>query len=205
MTRVEPSNPAGDMLFLRQLLLFASQLLSITPTVAWQARVLEVTKMCLIKCLSFVFFSRLLLWTPSEFLWIISKMNFVRAQQWGLPVEGCQGSAWPVPLPAQQWGLSQHRAESLWGTGATPALHIWYLPGNGLRPGWALAGWGQVGLGCGLTGTGADGPGGLTWGQELWDGLVKEGLLVPWALDTFQSFTRPNFVLKMCKIYSLAQ
>lgn len=67
MTRAEPSNPAEDMLFLRHLLLLASQLLSITPVAAWQARVLEVTKMCLIKCLSFVF-SGLLLWTPSEFL-----------------------------------------------------------------------------------------------------------------------------------------
>lgn len=67
MTRAEPSNPAEDMVFLKHLLLLASQLLSITPMAAWQARVLEVTKMCLIKCLSFVF-SGLLLWTPSEFL-----------------------------------------------------------------------------------------------------------------------------------------
>lgn len=204
MTRVEPSNPAGDMLFLRHLLLFASQLLSITPTVAWQARVLEVTKMCLIKCLSFVFFSFVAL-DPIRVSLNHLRDEFCQGTAVGAPRGGVAGISLACPTASTAVGSvpAQSRVSvGHWGN-PSPAhlLPPWEWAEARLGPGWVRPGW------AGLWPHWDRGwwPRGLTWGQELWDGLVKEGLLVPWALDTFQSSTRPNFVLKMCKIYSLAQ
>lgn len=107
------------------------------------------------------------------------KDEFCQGTAVGAPHGGGQGQAWPVPLP-------QHRAESLGGTRAAPALHIWYLPGNGLRPGWDVgvhwdpARWGQAGL-WHLWDRGWW-PRGLTWDLKLWDGLVK-GCWCPWHIS----------------------
>ena len=97
MTRAEPSNPAEDALFMRHLLLLPPQLLPllpITPAATQQSRVLEETKMRLMKCVVLHLVFLMSVCCPvrcQSFSESSERTHFVRAQQPGAPHGGVAG------------------------------------------------------------------------------------------------------------------
>lgn len=132
------------------------------------------------------------------FFWFVA-LDPVRVSLNHLSDEFCQGIAVGAPhggeagmslacptVPAQS-RVSGH-------TRAAPALHIWFLHGNG----WGQAGtwactctWlheacGQVRPGCGITGTGTDGPGdwrgSSSGGMDWWRPVAATSPWLSWEL-----------------------
>lgn len=143
------------------------------------------------------------------FFWFVA-LDPIRVSVNHLKKEFCWGTAVGAPhgdVAGMSLACPTAPAQSsLWGHQGSPSpAHLvppwrwdlallWDLGRWGPWPGWA----GLTSLGQGWW------PQGLTWGLEFWHGLVK----ACWChepLDTFQSFTDSNFVLKTCEIYPLAQ
>lgn len=143
------------------------------------------------------------------FFWLVApdpiRVSQNHCQGWILSGQSSGSSPWRGGRDKPGLSHCPSTEQSLWGHQGSPSpAHLvppWEWAEASLGPGPALGldeARGQAGLGCGLTGIGAD------MGAEA-VGWTSEGLLVLGALDTFQSFTDPNFVLKTWESYPLAQ